>query len=274
MIYLHTGCKYSKPWDDAFKAALDYHNVQYQVCDILNIKPTVDDVFIGRIDQSCRHLKYCYKSITNNLAAIWPEQLSIDLYDDKITQVDFLKKYPTPTQNVVRSEKDVSLEFPIVQKLSHGASSKNVQLIYSMKDVVYPSVHQEFCTNNDSDIRVTVIGDYVTAFRRMNRDNDFRASGSNNIIVLNDIPKELIDISFNICKENNFITMAFDFLKLRGKWVIIEMSYTYQMYGITDYCNIYFDITRNKFINGTINPAMVILDKVLTATSHKYQIHF
>lgn len=41
---------------------------------------------------------------------------------------------------------------------------------------------QEFIPNNDSDIRVIVIDDKAFAIKRMVRSNDFRASGSGNII--------------------------------------------------------------------------------------------
>lgn len=40
---------------------------------------------------------------------------------------------------------------------------------------------QEFIPNNDSDIRVIVIGDKAFAIKRNVRENDFRASGSGNI---------------------------------------------------------------------------------------------
>lgn len=272
MIYLHTGCRYSKPWDDAFASILNSYRIQYSIINLPDVKLTNNDIFIGRIDQSCRHLKSLYKSLTYDAYMVWPEHLAIDLYDDKISQVDFLKSYPTPLQNVVYSESDVLLKFPIVQKLSHGASSKHVELIHSIKEVKYPSVHQEFCYDNDSDIRITVIGDYVTGFRRMNRPNDFRASGSNNIIIIDEIPKEIIDISLDICKSNNFITMAFDFLKLNGRWVIIEMSYTYQIHAITNYCNKYFDSTLNRFVPGVIDPTKVILDKILSKSNITYPL--
>lgn len=41
---------------------------------------------------------------------------------------------------------------------------------------------QDFIPNNDHDIRVIVIGDKAFAIKRMVRKNDFRASGSGNIL--------------------------------------------------------------------------------------------
>src|SRR6185503_17089802 len=42
---------------------------------------------------------------------------------------------------------------------------------------------QEFLSNNKFDTRVTVIGNRAFAYRRFNRPNDFRASGSGNFDV-------------------------------------------------------------------------------------------
>ena len=43
--------------------------------------------------------------------------------------------------------------------------------------------------------------------------------------------------------------MCFDVLKKDNEWVIIEMSYTYALYGITDYtayCHVMPDCTLKK----------------------------
>ena len=58
---------------------------------------------------------------------------------------------------------------------------------------------QDFIPNNDSDIRIIVIGNRAFAIKRMVRDGDFRASGSGNIIYNpEEIPKECIKIAFKI----------------------------------------------------------------------------
>jgi hypothetical protein len=41
---------------------------------------------------------------------------------------------------------------------------------------------QNFIPDNDSDIRVVVVGEKAFAIKRMVRENDFRASGSGSII--------------------------------------------------------------------------------------------
>ena len=51
---------------------------------------------------------------------------------------------------------------------------------------------QDFIPDNDSDIRVIIIGDKAFGIKRMTRNNDFRASGSGLISYeIEDIPKEV-----------------------------------------------------------------------------------
>lgn len=262
MIYLHTGCKYSEPWDIEFQKVLTKWGYNYTLVQLPDIEPKQGDMFIGRLNESCHHLKEGYADMVSGFSKVWPEPLAMHLYDDKIAQVEFLQNYPTPQQFVVRS-KDREFSFPVVQKLAKGSASKNVKLIHKLEEVEIPSVHQEFCEGNDSDYRITIIGDYAMGCRRMNRPNDFRASGSNNCIVLDELPRDAVQVAWEICNEHNFITMAFDFLKLRGQWVIIEMSYTYPIYSITRYCNFYIHVPTNRRIEGMPHPASMILSDFL-----------
>lgn len=87
---------------------------------------------------------------------------------------------------------------------------------------------QEFIPNNEYDTRVTLIGNRAFGYRRFNRPNDFRASGSGNF----DVSHEKIDIScvktaFEISQKLRSQSMAYDFLFKNGKPIITEMSYTY-----------------------------------------------
>ncbi len=88
---------------------------------------------------------------------------------------------------------------------------------------------QKFLPNNHFDTRVVVIGDKAFAFRRMNRKNDFRSSGSG----INDISPEKVDINhikkaFEISKTMGFQSMAYDFLyNENGESEFCEMSYTF-----------------------------------------------
>jgi hypothetical protein len=88
------------------------------------------------------------------------------------------------------------------------------------------ALFQKFLPNNDYDTRVTVIGNKAFAYRRFNRPNDFRSSGSGNF----EVSPEKIDIqtiktSFEISNKLGFLTMAYDWLKGDdGKPAINEMS--------------------------------------------------
>jgi hypothetical protein len=87
---------------------------------------------------------------------------------------------------------------------------------------------QEFLPDNAFDTRVTVIGDRAFAFRRLNRPNDFRASGSGNFDVNPElINQECVKIAFQVSERGNFQSMAYDFLNKNGEPVICEISYTY-----------------------------------------------
>ena len=95
---------------------------------------------------------------------------------------------------------------------------------------------QKFLPNNLFDTRVSIIGERAFAFRRFNRKNDFRASGSGNIDYdLNEIDLRAIEIAFNISNKLDFQSMAYDFLINEEKELeICEISYTYVDYAVYD----------------------------------------
>lgn len=92
---------------------------------------------------------------------------------------------------------------------------------------------QEFLSNNHYDTRVTIIGNRAFAFRRFNRPDDFRASGSGNI----DWNPEKIDLSFiqigfEIKNLLNAQSIAIDGLYKNNQPVIAEISYTYASWAV------------------------------------------
>ena len=86
---------------------------------------------------------------------------------------------------------------------------------------------QDFIPNNNYDIRVFVVSDKAFAIKRMNRKNDFRASGSSILIYdKNQIDECCIRIAFDTTRKLNMQSVAFDFLQdTNGNWVISEISY-------------------------------------------------
>ena len=86
---------------------------------------------------------------------------------------------------------------------------------------------QEFMPNNDSDIRVIVIGDKAFAIKRMVRDKDFRASGSGKIIYEKaEIDERCLTIAFDTSQKLKAQCLAYDFVfDKENNPLIVEISY-------------------------------------------------
>jgi len=119
---------------------------------------------------------------------------------------------------------------------------------------------QDFIPNNYSDIRVIVIGDKAFAIKRLVRENDFRASGSGNIIFdNNEINLDCIKIAFKINSTIKSQCIAFDFvLDTNGQPLIVEMSYGFSMKAY-DQCPGYWDKDLNWY-KEDFNPQNWIID--------------
>jgi len=238
MIYLHTGCKYSERWDQGIKSSLIKYHQKIQLCNIFELdlnKIKRKDCFMGRLNESCRNTKDIYPEVCDAFDdRTWPSRLEMDLYDDKFKQFKLLSKTNSKipdTEYVTDKTTDIGIEFPLVTKLIHGSSGKNVGLAHNRESIPFPCIVQKY-HKVDCDYRVMVIGDRTLAFKRHNSKEDFRASGSKNLEVLENIDPEIVRISNLICEKFNFCTMSFDFIQDEGEWIILEISYTY---GITFY---------------------------------------
>ena len=87
---------------------------------------------------------------------------------------------------------------------------------------------QEFLSDNPFDVRIVVIGNRVFGFRRFNRPNDFRASGSGNAdIDPQHVPLETVRLGFRLANRLKTQSIAIDCLRKDDKWVVVEMSYTF-----------------------------------------------
>lgn len=89
---------------------------------------------------------------------------------------------------------------------------------------------QEFLPDNPFDTRVTVIGNRAFAYRRFNRPNDFRASGSGNFsIEPAQIDLRCIRSAFDAVRKLGSQSMAFDYLFRPGEEepLVGEISYCY-----------------------------------------------
>jgi glutathione synthase/RimK-type ligase-like ATP-grasp enzyme len=115
-------------------------------------------------------------------------------------------------------------------------------LIYIIKGLVrllYPSYDdrmqarekgyiyfQEFIPGNNHDIRVVVIGKRAFAIKRYVRKNDFRASGSGNLVFNRDeIPIECVKSAFHWTGKLDSQCVCFDFVSDKGMFLLVEISY-------------------------------------------------
>lgn len=216
---------------------------------------------------------------------IYPNFETIWHFDSKIAQ-----KYLLEYENISVPKTFISFDYnesidatnkvkyPIVFKKSNGAGSTGVELIKSKKQIVkkinfkfiwakvinklfkthydnYGHIYfQEFIEENPGDLRINIIGDkYAVGFWRMNRDKDFRASGSGRIDYYKDIPHNAIKYCANISIRNKFDSMAYDILFREDKLFIVEMSYGYvdtAIYNANGYYTLNHKGEIEKFTEG------------------------
>jgi glutathione synthase/RimK-type ligase-like ATP-grasp enzyme len=112
---------------------------------------------------------------------------------------------------------------------------------------------QKFIPDNDHDIRVIVIGNKAFAIKRIIRKNDFRASGSGNILYEKEhFSDEIINLSFDIAEKLKSQCIAFDFVFDNGHPLIVEISYGFSPEGY-DPCTGYWD-RQIKWHKGKFDP--------------------
>ncbi|HEV2125687.1 MAG TPA: hypothetical protein VGW38_23280, partial [Chloroflexota bacterium] len=88
---------------------------------------------------------------------------------------------------------------------------------------------------NEFDTRVTIIGDWAFAFRRFNRPNHFRASGSGRIDWDSaQIAPGAVRLSFRVARRLQSECMAVDVLRRGEEYVINEISYTFASWAVRD----------------------------------------
>jgi hypothetical protein len=134
-----------------------------------------------------------------------------------------------------------------------------------------PEVHrgymlvQEFVEGNEFDTRINVIGDRAYAFRRRNRPNDFRASGSH---LKDDDPSKIeldaVRLAFDAARALRMPALCFDVLRQHGKPVITEISYYFNAPSIRECPGHWRD--RNgelEWMPGSTNAEDAVLDDFL-----------
>jgi glutathione synthase/RimK-type ligase-like ATP-grasp enzyme len=122
---------------------------------------------------------------------------------------------------------------------------------------------QEYVPANSYDTRITIIGNRAFGFRRFNRVNDFRASGSGNVDHdPKNIDMECVHMAFEVSSKMKAQTLAFDFLRRDGRHPeICEISYAFVAQAIYD-CPGHWN-KRLEWIEGQKHPQDVILQDLL-----------
>jgi glutathione synthase/RimK-type ligase-like ATP-grasp enzyme len=127
---------------------------------------------------------------------------------------------------------------------------------------------QDFIPGNDYDIRVIVIGDKAFAIKRMTRNNDFRASGSGFILYEKEhFDDETIRLAFQVSEKLKVQCMAYDFVYLEGKPIIVEISYGFAKEGY-DPCTGHWDKDMN-WHEGKFDPYGWMVEDLLRSIERK-----
>jgi glutathione synthase/RimK-type ligase-like ATP-grasp enzyme len=131
---------------------------------------------------------------------------------------------------------------------------------HNEKNYIY---FQDFLPKNEYDIRIIVIGNKAFGIKRLVRKNDFRASGSGNIIYKKEeIDTRCINIAFDVNKKLNSQCIAFDFVfDKQNNPLIIEISYGFTTSGY-DACEGYWDEKLNWF-EGHFNPQAWMIENLI-----------
>lgn len=108
---------------------------------------------------------------------------------------------------------------------------------YHQKEIGY-AYFQDFITNNDSDLRIVVIGDKAIGEKRFVRKNDFRASGSGKFEYVA-LREDVLQIAFTTAERLHLQSVAFDFIFRDNEPLIVEMSYGFGTHGIS-HCKGYY----------------------------------
>jgi len=130
---------------------------------------------------------------------------------------------------------------------------------------------QEFMPNNDSDLRITVIGDrYAYGFWRNNRKGDFRASGSGNIDFQRPVPEEPLRYCMELNRRFDFDSMAYDILFDGNRFVVTEMSYAYVDWAPqkTAGYHLLLDNRQLEFVEGHVWPQTLWVAWALQRAQH------
>jgi len=122
---------------------------------------------------------------------------------------------------------------------------------------------QDYIPNNLFDIRVIVISGKAFAIKRMVRKDDFRASGSGNIVYEKEhFQVDTVKLAFELTDKIQSQCAAFDFIyDSSGKPMVVELSYGFTIEGY-DPCVGYWDKSL-QFHEGSFIPQDWMIESLL-----------
>jgi len=135
---------------------------------------------------------------------------------------------------------------------------------------------QEFLDGNEFDNRITVIGNRAFGFRRFNRPDDFRASGSGRIDWDHTkIDPAMVRLAFRAQRKLQAQSFAIDGMYRKGEPVIGEISYIYESWAV-EACPGHWEIaeddteaTEMKWVEGHLKPEDAILEDFLSELNER-----
>ena len=132
---------------------------------------------------------------------------------------------------------------------------------------------QDFIPKNNYDIRIIIVNNKSFAVKRLNRENDFRASGSGNIIYdKSQIDERCVELAFNVNKKLMAQCVAFDFIfDEHLNPLIVEISYAFSP-SAYDKCEGYWDENLQWF-SGEFNPYGWMIEGLRSSTKSKLIKH-
>lgn len=94
---------------------------------------------------------------------------------------------------------------------------------------------QEYLPDNQFDTRVTIIGERAMAFRRFNREGDFRASGSGRIDFNQEaIDPKAIELAFSVTKRLKMPVAAVDIMMKNSETIVCEYNLSFATWAIKE----------------------------------------
>ena len=138
-----------------------------------------------------------------------------------------------------------------------------------MHDMFEIPANQYIHPGNRCDTRIIVIGRRALGFVRLNRPNDFRASGSGRVVYdPNRIDCRCVEIAFHLAERLGSQSLGFDFILDHDQQPrICEMSYAYPPLMVHA-CPGYWD-RKLGWHEGQVWPQDAILEDVLAALAPK-----